>query len=175
MVMRKVGSKVMRLIRGDITEADVDAFVYDITEDCKLGSGYGGAIMMRGGKVVQDELGKIGTCKTGEAICTTAGELKASHIIHINGPKFHEADTAKKLEKAIQAAFKVAENKGVKRLAFPPIGTGLYQVPLDLCAQVMVETVEKNLKNGTCIEDVSFVCGDSREFAPFKSRLNGGS
>ncbi len=175
MVMQKVGGKVMRLVRGDITEADVDAFVYDITEDCKLGSGYGGAIMMRGGKVVQDELTRIGSCKTGEAVSTTAGDLKAEHIIHVNGPKFHEADTVGKLEKAVKAALKLAEDKGVKRIAFPPIGTGLYQVPLDLCAKVMIDTVESHLKNGATIEDVSFVAGDSREFSPFQSRLNGGS
>lgn len=175
MMERKVGGRVMRLVRGDITEADADAFVYDITEDCKLGSGYGGAIMMRGGKVVQDELTKIGRCAPGEAVATTAGDLKVSHIIHVNGPKFHEQDTEGKLRTAVRAALKLAEKKGVKRLAFPPIGTGLYQVPLDLCAKVMIETVEEHLLNGASIEDVTFVANDSREIAPFKSRLNGGS
>ena len=49
MIERKVGEKVIRLVTGDITDMDVEAFVFDITEDVKLGSGYGGAIQQRGG------------------------------------------------------------------------------------------------------------------------------
>ncbi len=93
MVERRVGDKVIRLIRGDITDMEVDAFVFDITADCKLGSGYGGAIATRGGKAVQDQLGAVGTLPTGEAVVTTGGTLKAKFIIHVNGPKFHEPDT----------------------------------------------------------------------------------
>jgi O-acetyl-ADP-ribose deacetylase (regulator of RNase III) len=175
MATKKIGSKVMRLVRGDITQTDADAFVYDITEDCKLGSGYGTAIMLRGGKVVQDELTKIGRCKTGEAVVTGAGELQASFIIHVNGPKFHEPDTAKKLESAVRSALQRAKEKGIKRVAFPPIGTGLYQVPLDLCAKVMIKAVEDHLSSDTPVDEVLFVVGDSREFAPLQSHLGGGS
>jgi len=114
------GDAGRRLVRGDITQTDADAFVYDITEDCKLGSGYGTAIMLRGGKVIQDELTKIGRCKTGEAVVTGAGELQASYIIHVNGPKFHEPDTAKKLESAVRSALQRAKENGIKRVAFPP-------------------------------------------------------
>lgn len=173
MVKHKVGKKVMSLVRGDITQTEADAFVYDITEDCKLGSGYGGAIMMRGGKVVQDELNQIGKCKTGDAVVTTAGELTAKFIIHVNGPKFHESDTAAKLERAVKAALRVAEQKGAKTVAFPPIGTGLYQVPLDLCADVMFRTIESHLKSDTTIEGVYLVAGDSREYAPMQARFGG--
>ena len=104
MVERKIGDKVMRVVRGDITDIEIEAFVFDITEDCKLGSGYGGAIAQRGGKVVQEALDEIGTIKTGEAAATTAGKMKAEHIIHTNGPKFCESATEEKLRKAINAA-----------------------------------------------------------------------
>ena len=50
-----------------------------------------------------------------------------------------------------------AEEKGVKSLAFPPIGTGLYQVPLDLCTRVMVDTITKRLENGSTLEEVVIV------------------
>ena len=49
MVERTIGDKRLRMVRGDITEVEVDAFVFDITEDAKLGSGFGGAIQQRGG------------------------------------------------------------------------------------------------------------------------------
>jgi O-acetyl-ADP-ribose deacetylase (regulator of RNase III) len=163
MVEKRIGNKVVRLIRGDITDLEVEAFVFDITSDCGLGSGYGGAITQRGGKAVQGELDAIGALPTGQAVVTTAGELKARYVIHTNGPKFHEPDTEEKLREATRSVMRVADEKGITQLALPPIGTGMYQVPLDTCARVMVDTVTEHLENGkTSLEVVSFVALDSR-------------
>lgn len=175
MVNKKIGKdKVLRLVVDDIADLDVEAFVYDITEDAKLGSGYGGAIATRGGKSVQDELDAIGSCPTGKAIITSAGKMKAKHIIHVNGPKFFEPDEEKKLRKATRAALSMADEHQIKRLAFPPIGTGLYQVDLDLCARVLFEETSKHLKKKTSLEEVLFVALDTREAKPFERVLDGG-
>ena len=48
MVVKKIGDRVIRLVMGDIIDLEVEAFVYDITADAKLGSGYGSAITARG-------------------------------------------------------------------------------------------------------------------------------
>ena len=173
MTQKKVGGKVISLVKGDITDMEVDAFVFDITSDCQLGSGYGGAITMRGGKVVQDELNSIGTLPTGEAVMTTAGAGKADRIIHVNGPKFHEGDTRAVLAQVTERALEIAEKEGIKKLAFPPIGTGMYQVPLDLCADVMVDTVEKHLGKASSLEEVVFVAFDLRELGPLQKKLGG--
>lgn len=174
MVEKKVGDRVIRLVRGDITEMDVDAFVYDLTADCKLGSGYGGAIAARGGKVVQDQLKAVGALPTGEATVTTAGNMKAKFIIHVNGPKFQEPDTRGKLARAVTSALRRADEKGLGALAFPPIGTGLYQVPLDLCASVLMDTVADHLRGPTSLKEVLFVAFDSREYKPLAAALEGG-
>ncbi len=171
---KKVKESVIRLVEGDITDMEVDAFVFDITSDVKLGSGYGGAIAVRGGKSIQEELDAIGSCPKGEAIITEAGNMKAGHIIHVNGPKFYEPDTEEKLQKATLAALRLAEEKKFTVLAFPPVGTGLYQVPLDLCARVMVDTVAKHLDNGSCLKEVFFVALDTRELKPFEAKIGGG-
>lgn len=175
MVERKIGDKVIRLIRGDITDIEVDAFVYDLTDDCKLDSGYGGAISQRAGKVVQDELDRVGTLPKGAAVMTTAGKLKANHIIHANGPKFMESDTEAKLRLATLSALELASKKGLSTIAFPPMGTGLYQVPLDLCARVMVETVTKHLQGQTNLKEVDFVALDTREYKPLAASIEGGA
>ena len=175
MAEKKIGNKVLRLVREDITEMEVDAFVFDITEDVKLGSGFGGAIQQRGGIVIQKQLDEIGSCPTGEAIVTEAGILKAGWIIHANGPKFREEDEESKLRKTVQAALARAEEKGVKRLAFPPMGTGLYQVPLDLCTRVMVDTISEHLGNGSTLDEVLIVAPDNREFNPFKAKIEEGA
>lgn len=174
MVKKKIGKRVIRLVVGDIADLDVDAFVYDITEDAKLGSGYGGAIASRAGKVVQDELDAIGSCPKGEAIITSAGKMKADKIIHVNGPKFFEPDEKKKLRKATKAALALAEKNDIKRMAFPPIGTGLYQVDLELCAEVLVDTISKHLEGKSKLEEVLLVALDTREFKPFEAHMAGG-
>jgi len=175
MVERKIGEKALRLVRGDITELDVGAFVYDITEDLKLGSGFGAAIQQRGGIVIQKELDEIGHLPTGEAVVTQAGILKADWIIYTNGPKFREPDEEDKLRKAIESALARAEEKGVQKLAIPPIGTGLYQVPMDLCARVTVDAVDRHLHNSTNLEEVLLVAPDEREFKPFRAAVEKGA
>jgi len=175
MAEKKIGNKVVRLVRGDITDMEVEAFVFDITEDVKLGSGFGGAIQQRGGIVIQKQLDEIGSCPTGEAVVTEAGILKADWIIHANGPKFREEDEEGKLQQTVKSALARAEEKGVKRLAFPPMGTGLYQVPLDLCTRVMVETISQHLANGSTLDEVLIVAPDNREFNPFKAKIEEGA
>jgi O-acetyl-ADP-ribose deacetylase (regulator of RNase III) len=175
MVQRKVGNRVVRLIRGDLTDLDVEAFVFDIDSDMKLGAGFGSAIQRRGGIVIQKELEKIGSCPTGEAVVTEAGILKANYIIHVNGPKFREEDEEGKLRSATESALRRADEKGIKQLAFPPIGTGLYQVPMDLCVRVMVDTVARHLENNTSLEEVLIVTQDDREYGPFKKKIEQGA
>jgi len=174
MVECKIGDKKLKLVQGDITAMDIEAFVFDITEDVKLGSGFGSAIQQRGGVAIQKELEEIGSCPTGEAVVTEGGLLPAKFIIHTNGPKFREVDEDGKLRKATKAALSRAKEKGIKKIAFPPIGTGLYQVPLDLCVNAMVDTISEHLKSDTCLEEVVLVAVDSREYGPFQKKLEGG-
>jgi O-acetyl-ADP-ribose deacetylase len=174
MAERKIGDRVIRLVEGDITDLEIEAFVYDIDEDAQIGSGYGTAISGRAGKVVQDQLDEIGSVPKATAVITEAGRMKADHIIHVNGPKFHEPETEDKLRRATQAALTLADREGIHKLALPPIGTGLYQVPIDLCADVMVDTVAKHLQGETGLDEVVFVALNSRERTPFAARIQGG-
>ena len=118
---------------------------------------------------------KSGSIATGEAVVTQAGILKAEYIIHVNGPKFREEDEKDKLERAVKSALARAEEKGVKQVAFPPIGTGMYQVPMDLCADVMVDTISRHLANGSNLEEVLIVVQDPREITPFEAKFKEGA
>jgi O-acetyl-ADP-ribose deacetylase (regulator of RNase III) len=175
MAERRIGDKVLRLVQGDITAMEVEAFVHDITADLKLGSGFGAAIQQRGGIIIQKELDEFGHLPVGEAVVTQAGILKAEYIIHANGPKFREPDEEEKLRRTVRSVLVKADEKGIRQLAFPPIGTGLYQVPMDLCARVMVDTVTEHLGNGTTLQEVLFVLPDTREYKPFEAKFTEGA
>lgn len=167
----RVGHGSVRLIRGDITDLEVDAFVFYARGDLALGSGFGTAISQRGGPAIQKELGELGPVETGHAVVTGAGKLKAAWIVHAVGPKFNEPDTEGKLRRTVLSALAAAEEKQIRRIALPAMGAGFYAVPLDLCARVMVEAIQDHLRGETGIEEVVICVVDQREFAPFEAHL----
>ena len=58
-----VNKSKIRLETADITDLDIEAFVYYASEDLQLGSGFGTCISLRGGPSVQKELEEIGGAK----------------------------------------------------------------------------------------------------------------
>jgi O-acetyl-ADP-ribose deacetylase (regulator of RNase III) len=167
----RIRDSILRLIRGDITELDVDGFVFYAQPDLALGSGFGGAISVRGGPSIQKELDELGPVETGGVVVTEAGKLQAGFIVHAVGPRFNEDDTEGKLRTTVLNSLKAAEEKGAKRIAFPPMGTGFYAVPLDICARVMIETINAYLEGETGIEEVVICVVDQRELTPFEAQL----
>ena len=161
----------VRLVKGDITELDVDAFVFYAQHDLALGSGFGTAISVRGGRSVQDELEKLGPLKTSEAVVSAAGNLKASFIIHAVGPRFEEDDIEGKLRTTVRNSLKQAEEKGIQRIAFPAMGAGYYGIAPDLCARVMLETIRDHLQGNAGIQEVVICVLDTRQYESFQARL----
>jgi O-acetyl-ADP-ribose deacetylase len=171
MTEKKVNGKLIRLLKGDVTDLEVEAFVFYAVESLVLGSGYGTAIAVRGGPAVQEECRGLAPIRVGEAVVTGAGEMKATYIIHAAGPKFQEEDEEAKLRRTMLAALRAAETKGIKRLAFPPMGTGFYQIPVEMCARVMIDTIREHLSGPTGLEEVIICLRDTREVGPFAARL----
>ncbi|MFH1726504.1 MAG: macro domain-containing protein [Elusimicrobiota bacterium] len=165
---KKINNTMLRLVKGDVTDREVDAFVFYARHDLQLGSGYGTAIIQRGGPGIKGELDKIGPIETGEAVVTGAGEMKAKYIIHAVGPRFQEDDEERKLRETMKASLKRAEQIGAETLAFPPMGAGFYGIPLDLCKKVMIEEIKKHIEGKTGLKQVDIVVMDSRENAPFE-------
>jgi O-acetyl-ADP-ribose deacetylase (regulator of RNase III) len=171
MLERKINNSIVRLQKGDLTAMDIEAIVFYASENLELGSGFGNAIAVRGGTAIQEELKSIGSISTGEAVITTAGVLKSKKIIHAAGPRFQETDTEKKLRKTIDSALTVAEENGIRKIAFPPMGTGFYGIPLSVCANVMLDVIREHISNNTSLEEVVICAIDNREFIAFQNEL----
>ena len=168
---KKIGNSVIRVVREDITDIEIDAFVFYAREDLELGSGFGNAIAIRGGPGIQEELKKIGSAKTCESVITEAGKLKAKHIIHAVGPKFMEKDMEGKLKTTTLNALKSADEKGIQRVAFPPMGAGFYGVPLPDSIRITLRAIREYLSGQTGIKEVLVCAVDDREFKPMQSQL----
>ena len=168
---KRINNTDLRLIRGDITDMELEAIVYYADSNLKLGAGFGNAIAMRGGLSITKELDQIGSVGPCEAVVTSAGKLKAKNIIHTNGPKFQEPDIENKLKTTILNTLKLAEEKGFKQIAFPPMGTGFYGIPLPVSADVMIDTFKEYFSNQTILEDVIIGVIDNYEYSPFEAKL----
>jgi O-acetyl-ADP-ribose deacetylase (regulator of RNase III) len=75
----------LRLRHGDITDEDVDAIVNAANVGLVHGGGVAGAIVRKGGQIIQTESDRLGKVPTGSAAITGAGKLKARFVIHVNG------------------------------------------------------------------------------------------
>jgi O-acetyl-ADP-ribose deacetylase (regulator of RNase III) len=169
----KVNRSTIRLAKGDITDLEIESFVYYANHDLSLGSGFGNAISMRGGPSIQKELKEHGPLATTEVLVSKAGDMKATYIIHAVGPRFQEEDLEKKLRDTILNALGEADSKGIKNIAFPPMGSGFYGVPLTLSAEIMFETILEYLSGDTHIEEIVICLLDNREYKPFQEQLAG--
>ena len=82
--------KVLRLVKGDITERTVDVIVNASNSYLKHGGGVAAAIVRKGGKIIQEESDKIGFVPVGSSVITIAGRLPCKAVIHTVGPRMGE-------------------------------------------------------------------------------------
>jgi O-acetyl-ADP-ribose deacetylase (regulator of RNase III) len=109
---------------------------------------------------------------TGDVVVTGAGQLKAKYIIHAVGPKFQEDEIEEKLKETIKNTLQVADDKGIKQIAFPPMGAGFYGIPLDTSANIMINVISNYLIGNTSIKEVLVCVMDNKEYNAFQKYLD---
>lgn len=165
----KLNNHDIRLIKQDITDFEVEAFVFYARQNLELGAGFGSAITRRGGLAVKKELDAIGSIGLTEAIITSGGSMKAKYIVHAAGPAFQEEEIDSKLHATIKNALKCAEEKGIRQIALPPMGAGFYGIPLDACARLMLNTFKEYFNNESKLNEVIICANDGKEYRAFQN------
>ncbi|PYV21286.1 MAG: O-acetyl-ADP-ribose deacetylase [Acidobacteria bacterium] len=158
----------IRFIKGDITDMAVDAIVNAANNDLILGAGVAGAIRRKGGPRVEEECERLGPIAVGEAAVTTGGNLKALYVIHAASMTLGGKTTADSLRLATRQALLRAEEKAIKSIAFPAVGTGIAGFPLEECARIMLGEVLDHLKLSSSLEKVHFVLFDDAALRVFE-------
>ncbi|MHA2006815.1 MAG: macro domain-containing protein [Promethearchaeota archaeon] len=161
----------IKLVKGDITELDVDVIVNAANNQLILGGGVAGAIKRKGGPTIQEECNKIGGTFVGGAVITTGGNLKAKHVIHAVGPRMGEGNEDNKLSNATYNSLKLMDDNKLKTIAFPAISTGIFGYPIDRCSEIMISTTKDYLFSETQIKEVIFCLYTDSDYEVFKKEL----
>ena len=158
----------IHFLKGDITAMDVDAVVNAANTDLQLGAGVAGAILTHGGPGILEECDRAAPIALGEAAVTTGGRLKALYVIHAASMHLGGRTTAESLRQATHNSLLRAEEKGLKSIAFPAIGTGVAGFPMPECARIMLDVTLEHLKVRTSLERIYFVLYDDAALKTFE-------
>ncbi|HOJ70894.1 MAG TPA: macro domain-containing protein [Syntrophorhabdaceae bacterium] len=168
-----VKGTLIRVIKGDLTESDVDAIVNAANSYLQHGGGVAGAIVRKGGSIIQEESNRIGFCPVGSAVITSAGRLKARYVIHTVGPRWGEGDEENKLKSAVKNTLLLADEKGFKSISIPAISAGIFGFPKDRCAEIICgETVNFIKGRETSLKEINFFLIDDEMIGYFTKEMD---
>jgi O-acetyl-ADP-ribose deacetylase len=170
-------STQIEVIIGDITKVTVDAIVNAANSSLLGGGGVDGAIHRAGAPAILEDCRKIiarqGSCKTGEAVITVAGNLPARFVIHTVGPVWNGGNKQEpeKLANCYKNSLQLAVDNHCNSIAFPNISTGIYRFPKDKAAMIAVNTVVDYIQQTSFLHKVLFVCFDPENFELMQAAL----
>ena len=157
-------SKIV-VVMGDITTLDVDAIVNAANNSLLGGGGVDGAIHRAAGPELLEECRTLGGCPTGEARITRGYRLPAKWVIHTVGPIWRGGGFGEDelLASCYRSCFELAEQQGIKSIAFPSISTGAYGFPAERASRIAVREMDAFLRREKQMEVIA-VCFNQKVY-----------
>lgn len=171
---------------GDICKEKTDVIVNSANEQLKHSVGLPRAIVKAGGKSIQDESDEImkkqgsRNLQPGVVVITNAGNLPCKLIVHAVGPRWtnysnNQKETAKSaLYNAVHNSLTDASRRGATSISMPGISSGLFCVPVPICAEVLFAAATdfaKNPPSTNTLKDIRFVNIDKKTTQAFAQEM----
>jgi O-acetyl-ADP-ribose deacetylase (regulator of RNase III) len=164
----KVNKVQIHVVEGDLFDMPVDALIVETDTNLHLNHN----LARTAGDEVQRACQEIGWCRVGSAVVTAAGNLPYKRLIHAVGPRWGEGSERGKLVKLVFRCLQLAEEQGMRSIAFPPISVGIMGFPLESCARIILsesidftfEDLHHLRKVIVCVQDALSLDVFSREF-----------
>lgn len=160
----------INIIVGDITTLSVDAIVNAANRSLLGGGGVDGAIHQAAGRGLYEECLTLGGCETGQSKITDAYNLPCKKVIHTVGPVWQGGKNGEcaLLKSCYNTCLDLAEQNGLKSIAFCCISTGIFGYPKDKAAIVALKTIKDWLDTGLDM-DVTICCFSEYDKACYTS------
>jgi len=139
------GDRVLQLQIFDILKAPVDVIVNPANGSLVHGGGLALKILNAAGDELEQQsktlIAEHGELESGMAVYTSAGKLPHDAVIHAVGPMMGEGDEQHKLEQAFLRSLLLCEANDWSSIAFPAISTGVFRVPVAVCAKASFKAI----------------------------------
>lgn len=169
----------INIIKGDITEQNVNAIVNSANEYLLVGGGVDGAIHLAAGNQLEEECQKIGRCEVSEAIITKGYNLPAKYVIHTVAPRFHKGKNEENAFQLLRNCYKntllLALQNGVETISFPAIGTGIFLFPYDKACKVAISATKEIVCDPSefhLFKEINFVVRTDDNYDIYTKTLN---
>jgi O-acetyl-ADP-ribose deacetylase (regulator of RNase III) len=144
------GGRAFEVVVADLLAESTDAIVNAANGHLAHGGGVAGAIARAAGEALVQEGDRLvaarGPLAVGEAVVTTAGRLPFKGVIHAVGPQQGIGREEERLAQALDAAFRCAHERGWASVSFPAVSSGIFAVPLEVCARAYVRAVREFMR-----------------------------
>lgn len=149
------------LCQRDMTIEETDAIINPANKHLAHGGGLARAISVKGGPEINEESRKVietqGEVPIGGCVHTTAGDMPSKYVIHTVGPRWYNYDNKPEARKLLRSCVKNVYHKanelGIKNYSFPPVSSGIFQYPKELCAEDILWELYRVLKEERKEED----------------------
>jgi len=158
-----VNNSVIEIFVGDLSNTEYDAVVVPTNSRLLPSGDLRCKILRKAGTQVQVEcnriINKISKVAVGHSVMTSGGNY-TQYLIHANGPRLGQVKEGKNLMQATWNSLKLADEKGLNSIVFPPISQEMRGFTTNFCAKAMLIAIikylnekNKNLKNvSICVE-----------------------
>lgn len=173
----QVNDTVIEVVRGSVTDQDVDAIVNAANTGMRGGGGIDGRIHRAAGPKMLEELKQAAPhgAKTGTVVVTGGYDLKKKFVFHTPGPVWKDGHSGEPelLVKCYHACVEEADRRGLGSIAFCSISTGVYNYPIERAAPLAIQTVKAFLEEHpqTSVKRVVFAMFGGDEFNVFSEAL----
>ncbi|MBN2644853.1 MAG: O-acetyl-ADP-ribose deacetylase [Desulfuromonadaceae bacterium] len=163
----------IEIVQGDITRLDVEAIVNAANTSLLGGGGVDGAIHRAAGPQLLEACRRLNGCATGDVKVTPGFALPVRYVLHAVGPRWRggQSGEAELLASCYRKSLHLAEELGVKSLAFPAISCGIYGYPLEEGCCIALREIRAAIGATTSLERVVLVGFDAETCAVMRQCL----
>ena len=155
--------KIEVVIGNIVKQPDMEAIVNSANANLRLGSGVAGAIHTAAGPKLEEYCRPFAPLELGSAIITPGFKLPNRWIIHIRAAHYiNDAEPERHLDRALCSMLNIANDNGIRSIALPAVGTGVFKFPLSEAAEITAKALAHQLPSMIEIELVR-ICTANEE------------